>query len=39
MEAVFLVVCFLNNHHQRTKTNPSVAQEALSGWQEESRSA
>lgn len=38
-EAAFLVVCCFNNHHQRTKTDPSVAQGALSRWQEESRSA
>lgn len=34
----FREVCFLNNSHQRTKTNLSVAQGTLSGWQEESRS-
>lgn len=39
MAAVFLEVQLFNNQHQTTKTNPSGAQGALPGWQEESRSA
>lgn len=31
----FSGVCFFNNKHQTTQTNPSVAQGALPGWQEE----